>query len=487
MTFTLQRRASGVLLHPTSLPGPHAIGDLGPEAFRFVDFLAAAGQKWWQMLPVCPPDPWNSPYQSLSSFAGNTLLISLEELGVHVSPVESPRADFLRAAQIKETGFRQAFASFRPTPEFEAFRRTEKAWLDDYALFMALRKVHDNAAWTSWDPDLRSRKPTALKKAAKQFEDEIRYHEFLQFAFFRQWSAIKDYAHGKGIGLIGDLPIYVAHDSAEVWSNPDIFELDEQGRQTFVAGVPPDYFCETGQRWGNPLYRWDVLKRRKYDWWIARLQSILGRFDAVRLDHFIGFHRYWEIPAEAKTAQAGAWKKGPGSDFFKAVFQSIKNAQFIAEDLGSITPEVDALREEFDLPGMRVIQFMFVADPGVKKYQPHNFTRRLAVYTGTHDNDTIKGWFDSQAGFQQDSDAKRALRYAGATGQEPHWDMIRMAMMSVADTAVFPVQDLLGLGSDARMNRPGTDQGNWQWRLSAGALTPDVAARLRSLVELYDR
>jgi 4-alpha-glucanotransferase len=254
-----------------------------------------------------------------------------------------------------------------------------------------------------------------------------------------------------------------------------------------VAGVPPDYFCETGQRWGNPLYRWDVLKRRKYDWWIARLQSILGRFDAVRLDHFIGFHRYWEIPAEAKTAQAGAWKKGPGSDFFKAVFQSIKNAQFIAEDLGSITPEVDALREEFDLPGMRVIQFMFVADPGVKKYQPHNFTRRLAVYTGTHDNDTIKGWFDSQAGFQQDSDAKRALRYAGATGQEPHWDMIRMAMMSVADTAVFPVQDLLGLGSDARMNRPGTDQGNWQWRLSAGALTPDVAARLRSLVELYDR
>jgi 4-alpha-glucanotransferase len=441
----LSRRASGLLLHPTSLPG----GDLGPEAFKFADFLEAAGQKWWQMLPVSPPDPWNSPYQSLSSFAGNTNLISVEKLGAPL---------------------REAFRSFRGGSEFDAFRRREKAWLEDFARFMALREAHQGAAWTSWEntrPD----------------PDAVRFYEFAQFIFFKQWSELKAYCGSKGIGLIGDLPIYVAHDSAEVWANPDLFKLDERGLPTVVAGVPPDYFSETGQRWGNPIYRWDVLKRRHYDWWLARLQSMLTRFDAVRLDHFIGFHRFWEIPASSKTAKEGEWRPGPGSDFFKTVFAKIKGAQIIAEDLGSITPEVEALRDEFDLPGMRVIQFMFGPDEGVKKYQPHNFSRRLVVYTGTHDNDTLCGWLAEQAKLPGETDAMRALAYAKSDGKEPHWDLIRLALESLADTAILPVQDILGLGSEARMNRPGTDVGNWQWRLSGGMLTPDVAKRLRAVTE----
>lgn len=449
MRLKLSRRASGLLLHPTSLPG----GDLGPEAYRFVDFLTAAGQTWWQMLPVCPPDPWDSPYQSLSSFAGNPKLISEEKLGA------PPR---------------EAFASFRGGEEFEEFRRREGAWLNAYARFMALREAHGGAAWTSWG-------------AVEPDEREVRYHEFVQFIFFKQWAELKAYCGAKGIGLIGDLPIYVAHDSAEVWSNREIFELDERGMPTAVAGVPPDYFSETGQRWGNPIYRWDILKRRRYDWWVARLESMMARFDAVRLDHFIGFHRYWEIPASSRTAKEGEWKPGPGEDLFATVFRKIRHAQFIAEDLGSITPEVEALRERFGMPGMRVIQFMFGPDEGVKKYQPHNFTRKLVVYTGTHDNDTICGWFAAQAVLPGETDAQRALAYAKADGKEPNWDMIGLALESKADTAIFPVQDILGLGSEARMNRPGTEVGNWRWRLSPGMLTPEVASRLRALTRQYGR
>lgn len=482
---SLARRASGVLLHPTSLPGPGEWGDLGPEAFRFADFLAEAGQRWWQMLPIGPVGAADSPYLSSSSFAGDPRLVSLEALA---------RDGLLPRAQrsgSREAWLRYAFERFRSRPralsELAAFRNRCRHWLPDYALFEALRNAYRGATWTAWQAPLRDRHPRALARARRALATEIRFHEFVQYAFERQWAALRAHCADRGIGLIGDVPIFVSHDSADVWAHPEIFRLDARGRPQVVAGVPPDYFSRTGQLWGNPLYRWEVLRRRGYDWWLARLRAAFARFDAVRLDHFIGFHRYWEVPAGARTAVHGRWRPGPGAPFFEAVFRSLGRVQLIAEDLGRITPEVEALRDRFGLPGMRVLQFAFGSDPGSERYRPHRYPRNCVVYTGTHDNDTLVGWFRGASAPHVARERAFALRYAASDGREVHWDFIRLAWSSVANTAIVPAQDLLGLGSEARMNTPGVPTGNWRWRLRPRQLGPPIARRLRELTETYGR
>jgi 4-alpha-glucanotransferase len=483
------------------------MGDLGPGAYRFADFLADSHQGWWQMLPVSPTGFGNSPYMSPSAFAGNELSISLERLAddglLHLQDAEPPkdatpeRVNYQAAARFKHAMLRQAFQEFRKRaasdPEFQEFRGQAASWLPDFALFGALRDAHGGAPWTGWDPDVRSRKPQALSAARERLADEVLYQEFLQYEFHRQWVALREYCHQRGVGLIGDIPIFVAHDSVDVWAHPDIFAVDSLGHLTVMAGVPPDYFARDGQLWGNPLYRWDVLRERGYDWWIDRFRTTFDRFDAVRLDHFIGFQRYWEVPADARTARNGRYSPGPGAHFFESVFKTLGPLELIAEDLGNVTPEVVALRNRFDFPGMRVLQFAF-ADGSSCIHLPHTFPRRCAAYTGTHDNDTTAGWFHdrgSPTSTRSPEEIRRehefVLRYAGTDGREIQWDLIRLALMSVADTAVFPLQDVLGLGSEARMNTPGTSQGNWEWRCPQAALSGEVACRLALLTDTYSR
>ena len=455
------------MAHITSLPG----GNLGTGAHQFADFLAGAAQCWWQMLPVSPTGLGNSPYMSPSAFAGNERLIAVEGR--------------LSAA------FRSFEKNAATDPAFEQFREEQAYWLNDYVLFRALRDAHNGQPWTNWEPGLRSRKPGALAAASKHLAGAVLYQEFLQYEFDRQWKVLRDYCHARGVGLIGDIPIFVAHDSADVWAHPDIFALDKLGNPAVVAGVPPDYFAKDGQLWGNPLYRWDALDERGYDWWLERLRTTFRRFDAVRLDHFIGFHRYWEVPAGEPTARNGRYLPGPGARFFTTVFKKLGPLELIAEDLGVVTPEVEALRDKFDLPGMRVLQFAFGGD---RNALPYTYPRRSVVYTGTHDNDTIVGWFHDQGSHGSTRTPEEihrerdlALRYLGTDGRKIHWDMIRLALMSAADTAIFPVQDVLGLGSEARMNTPGTSRGNWAWRLSEGALSPRIAERLALVAETYGR
>ncbi len=507
--FELSRRASGVLLHPTSLPGPHGSGDIGACARRFVDFLAEAGQRWWQMLPAAPPGYGNSPYSAQSAFAGNPLLIDLGALARHglidatalerdAQDLPRERVDFARMQRVRETHLEAAFAASRreagPRAGFEAFCERSRGWLDDFALFHALKRAHGDVEWTRWEFEYRTRVPAALERARARFADAIVRVKFEQHLFDEQWRALRAYAHERGVGLIGDVPIFVAHDSADVWRYPELFRLDDNGIPTVIAGVPPDYFSKTGQRWGNPLYRWRRLKRTGYAWWVERMKVTLGRFDAIRLDHFIGFHRYWEIPADEPTAIVGRWMKGPGKDLFRILKAQLGALPLIAEDLGVVTPAVKALRDRFDLPGIRVLQFAFGNDPCAPDFLPHNYPRRCVVYTGTHDNDTTVGWFTEPGGerstrtqAQVEREREAAMRYLGSDGRQIHWDMIRMALLSVADLAIFPVQDLLGLGTDARMNTPGTSAGNWEWRVEKDALTHDLAARLRGLTETYGR
>lgn len=506
---TLSTRASGVLLHPTSLPGPYGTGDLGPAAREFVDFLAASAQRWWQMLPVAPMGPGDSPYAAPSAFAGNPLLLSLEDVAKtglltrrEVAPprgLAAGRAKFGAAWAFKEPLLRRAFDRFSKDADeaerqaFDGFRAGAACWLPDYALFAALKGLHGGKAWSDWDRSLRLRDREALAGARTSHADEVRFHEFLQFLFDRQWQALRTRANGRGIGLIGDLPIFVARDSADVWANPEVFELDAEGMPLRVAGVPPDYFSATGQLWGNPVYRWDVLREHGYGWWVGRLRSTYQRFDAVRIDHFIGFSRFYAIPAGEKTAVNGKYEPGPGADFFERVLAALGPVALIAEDLGTVTPEVKALRDQFGFPGMRVLQFAFSTDGESPSYLPHNHVRRCVVYTGTHDNDTSAGWYRTteyrNARERKRGEAERALcrRYAASDGREIHWDLIRLGMASVADTAIFPAQDLLGLGSDARMNLPGTADGNWSWRLRAGQLGPRVAKRLADMTCTYGR
>jgi 4-alpha-glucanotransferase len=504
---TIDQRTSGILLHPTSLPGPHGSGDIGPAAYAFADWLAEAGQSWWQMLPVVPPAGGNSPYQSTSAFAGSPGLISLDLLAAQglLTPADleggpgGDRVDFAATEAFREERLRRAFDAFRnQTTGHEGFLRfceEERPWLDDYALFCALKKQFNSAAWTDWDPALRLRHPEALAEARERSIVEVRYHQFVQYEFHRQWKALRDHCDTLGLGLFGDLPIFVAHDSADVWARPDEYYLREDGTPAVVAGVPPDYFSATGQRWGNALYRWDAHRRRGYDWWVARLASMFKKFHAVRIDHFIGFYRYWEIDAACQTAIEGRYRPGPGAAFFEALGHALggKQLPIVAEDLGVITPEVKALRERFKLPGMRVLMFSFGTDAGAREYWPHTIGPDVVAYTGTHDNDTARGWFDELTAKAQQGDAEAAkqrafvLRYLDSNGERVHWDLVRLAWQSAATLAVAPVQDLLGLGTGARMNVPGTAENNWTWRLDVGALTAELASEVRELTVTYGR
>ncbi len=504
---TLDQRASGVLLHPTSLPGPHGSGDLGPAAYAFADWLAEAGQGWWQVLPVVPPAGGNSPYQSTSAFAGSPLLVSLEMLAAEgllgdadlEGGPEGARVDFAAAGAFREARLRRAFEAFRSKGEghdgFLHFCEKERAWLDDYALFCALKGDFASTAWTNWDEPLRARRPDALAAARDRLLPEVRYHQFVQYQFHRQWRALREHCEKLGVGLFGDLPIFVAHDSADVWARQDEYFLNGDGTPSVVAGVPPDYFSATGQRWGNALYRWDVQRARGYDFWVARMASMLEKFHAVRIDHFIGFHRYWEIDAACETAIEGRYRPGPGAHFFEALAGALGGGRLpiVAEDLGIVTPEVQALRERFRLPGMRVLLFSFGTDAGARDFWPYTFGRDIVAYTGTHDNDTARGWFDELTAKTQAGDAAAAkqrafvLRYLDSDGTRTHWDLVRLAFQSAATLAVVPVQDLLGLGNEARMNVPGTLENNWAWRLEAGALSAELASELRELTQTYAR
>jgi 4-alpha-glucanotransferase len=433
-------RSAGLLCHITSLPG------LGEEAYRFVEFCVSAGQRWWQLLPVAPAGAGGSPYSALSAFAGSEELLTRETLG--------------------DNGFR-------------AFRHRNRFWLDDYALFRALRAAHEEASWTSWPRGLRDREPRAMARARDAHAVAIEHFERAQYDFERQWAALKSYANERGVALIGDLPIFVAHDSADVWAHRRIFKLGSNGKPTVVAGVPPDYFSADGQRWGNPHYRWDVLKRRRYDWWIARVRRMFKLFDAVRLDHFLGFLRAWEVPARARSARRGRWAPGPGEALFKAVRRAVGRRLMIAEDLGLLTPRAARLRDRLGLPGMRVLHFSFGGNPDDL---PHAFPRDSVVYTGTHDNNTTRGWFKEGG-----ADRERARRYAGCRRDSIHWGLIRVAYASPSNLAVVPVQDLLGLDARARLNTPGTTKGNWRWRLRRGALDRKLARRLHELKEATGR
>jgi 4-alpha-glucanotransferase len=486
-------RSSGILLHPTSLPGRFGIGDLGPAAYAFVDFLAAAGQRIWQVLPLGPTGYGDSPYQSFSSFAGNPLLISPErmiESGYlepqdvgHVPDLPDERIDFGAVIDFKQALLDRAFARFRGGSDYDQFCGHNAAWLEDFALFTALKQAHGGGAWTGWPPELLRREPHALDEASRSLAREIERVKFVQFLFFDQWHALRDYAGARDIRLIGDVPIFVAHDSADVWANPELFYLNPDGQPTVVAGVPPDYFSATGQLWGNPLYRWGVFAKTGYRWWIERLRAALNLVDLVRLDHFRGFEAYWAIPAPAENAIIGTWEPGPGGALFYALEEAFgAPLPIIAEDLGVITKAVVALRDGFQLPGMRILQFAFTADTA-SAFLPHNYVRHTVAYTGTHDNDTTAGWFAKL----DDATREQVLRYTGTDGHEIHWDFIRLLMQSVADTVVFPLQDVLGAGEHARMNLPGSTGSNWQWRFQAGDLTLPIAARLAGMVEAYGR
>jgi 4-alpha-glucanotransferase len=494
-----QQRFSGVLLHPTSLPGPHGIGDLGRSAHQFVDFLADAKQSLWQVLPLGPTGYGDSPYASFSSHAGNPLLIDLEALvedgdleAEDLIPLSSLPLDSIDYGAVIPAKMRllqrasvryQRHASRSRRQAFERFCSEKSHWLDDYALFMALKQAHDGAMWNKWELDLVQRKPSAVNRWSSQLADEIYFHKYVQFQFSVQWSALRHYANEQGIRMLGDIPIFVAEDSADVWSRPDVFHVDRQGRLSVVAGVPPDYFSPTGQRWGNPLYRWDVIAADGFKWWIERIQSALEWVDALRIDHFRGFQDYWEIPAKEPTAVKGRWMPGPGDAFFDALRSALGNdLPIIAEDLGMITDEVHALRQRTGLPGMKVLHFAFGGDPD-HEYLPHNHTPDCVVYLGTHDNDTTVGWFDSLSPLER----KFCLRYLGRDGHDIAWAMMHVAFMSVGRVVIVTAQDLLKLGSAARMNTPGVPSGNWQWRYRPGAHDEGIARWLGELTETFAR
>jgi 4-alpha-glucanotransferase len=467
-------RASGILLHPTSLPGPYGIGDLGPSAYRFADWLAAEGQRIWQVLPVGPVGYGESPYASFSAFAGNPLLLTIDDADARDLPVfPADHVDYERVVPWKIAALRRVF---RRKADDRDRRDAAPAWLDTFARFMALKVANGGVAWRDWDPAIQ---PDA---------DEIEFQRFLQLEFIHQWCGLKSYCNARGIRIMGDVPIYVAMDSADVWAQPDLFRFD------VVSGVPPDYFSATGQLWGNPIYRWDRMEADGFSWWIDRTRAALEIFDFVRMDHFRGFEAYWEVPAGDATAERGRWVNGPGAKLFRALEAALGPLPIVAENLGVITPEVEAIRDEFDFPGMAVLQFAFGNDPQAPTFQPHNYPRNLAAYTGTHDNDTVMGWWRSEGGDSIRTPAdiaaekQKARDYLGLppTGEVPmHQVMIRALLASVADTVVFPMQDVLGLGAEARMNTPSVASGNWRWRMTPAqfaSLPP-----LRRMSELYGR
>ncbi len=493
-------RASGILLHPTSLPGRYGIGDLGKHAYHFVDYLQAAGQTYWQVLPLGPTSYGDSPYQALSAFAGNANLISLDkliELGwlteadvAGMPEFPDYRVDYGPVIDFHNRMLTQAYERFTASANagykaaFTGWCEKNAYWLNDYALFIALKMENGQRAWVEWPEELALARPDALKAARERLAGEIDKYCFRQWLFFAQWDDLKTYANARGIRIIGDLPIFVAHDSSDVWANRHLFTLDERGKPTTVAGVPPDYFSITGQYWGNPLYKWDLIKADGYRWWIDRMRAILEMVDLVRIDHFRAFEDYWEIPVnEARTAVDGEWVKGPNVDFFHALKEALGELPIIAEDLGEITVEVEKLRDALGLPGMKVLQFGW-SDPD-NEFLPHNYTTsNCVVYTGTHDNNTVLGWWMGEG-----TEGERAYfqSYIDHDMGEPHWEMIRLGMMSVAHTFIAPLQDVLGFGSDTRMNTPGVEQGNWSWRFSPEWLNHPSRERLAHFTRIFAR
>ncbi len=489
-------RSAGILLHPTSLPSRGGIGDFGPAAYQFVDSLAAARQGLWQVLPLGPLGYGNSPYSSTSAFAGNPLLISMERLASHgwiareklsriaaeSGPVEYGRIFASKMPLLFEAARGFVAASSIARERFDRFCSENAWWLDDFVLFDSLRSRYKLASWNEWPRELARREPGALDRARKELADDLRVRSALQFAFYEQWQAVRRYAAENRVRIVGDVAIFVNYDSADVWMHRDLFRLNDNLESEVVSGVPPDFFSKTGQRWGNPLYRWDVMKEQGYEWWIQRLRWATRNSDYIRLDHFRGFDQFWEIPASDPTAINGRWVDGPRDDLFHKLREALGGLPFFAEDLGYITPEVHALRERLKIPGMAVLQFGF-GDEGAHMYLPHRATGKV-IYTGTHDNDTTIGWFNSGAA---DHERRNAECYLGRCEDGVHWAFIRAAQNSVADFALIPMQDVLGLGSEARMNTPSLDNGNWSWRLAPGQFTSELSAKLASLVGVTDR
>ena len=497
----MDKRASGILLHITSLPSPFGIGDMGPEAYRFADFLAEAKQSYWQILPLNPTERiyGNSPYHSIAAFAGNPLLISpqllvqdnwLTRADCEPAP-KGPqgRVDYDMVVPYKERLFTIAYERFAKAEdrvEYDQFCSQNSSWLEDFALFVALKAHFDGKAWSEWPPEARDRQPQALGALKEELHEAIERQKFLHYLFFRQWLALKRYCNEKAVRIIGDIPIYVDYDSVDVWSHPALFKLDEYKKPSAVAGVPPDYFSSTGQLWGNPVYRWDVLKERRFDWWLQRIGHTLDLYDAVRIDHFRGLVAYWEVPAGEQTAIHGQWVEAPVYDFFETLRTHYPSLPVIAEDLGLITPDVREVMQHFGLPGMKVLLFAFGEDDPQHPYLPHNYEENAVVYTGTHDNNTARGWFENEA---KPADKKRLFRYLGrkVPAREVPWELIRLAMESRANLAVIPMQDILGLGEEARMNLPATGEGNWEWQLKPGQFSPKLTEKLRAMTETYGR
>lgn len=503
-TFTLDQRRAGVLLHPTSLPGPYGSGDLGRGARNFVDWLARAGMGWWQMLPIVPVGPGNSPYSSTSAFAGTALLVDLEALAQEglltrgeLRPPPGMRADRVRYSAVERfrlSRLRLAQRRFsrdgraQQSAVFERFRTDQADWLDDYTLFRALATRYRTTAWHKWPRELRRREPRALARARQELAGEIDFHAFIQFQFERQWAALRAYAGARGVGLMGDVPIFVAGESSDVWANQALFRLDAFGRAKEVSGCPPDSFSRTGQLWGHPLFAWPAHEKSRFRWWIARFRRTLALFDAVRIDHFLGFYQHWVVSGRAKTAQHGHYEKSPGRALFRAVHAAIRRPQIVAEDLGNVVPGAVELRDACGYPGMRILQNAFWE--GARFDQPHNYPRNCVAYTGTHDNETALGWFrglDARRGADGLTTRARALRYLNAGAGEIGAAMIRALYASPANTVIVPMQDILGLDNRARMNTPATARGNWEWRMKPAAATGQQARRLRELAETYER
>ncbi len=484
-------RSAGILLHPTSLPGPHGIGDLGPEAHRFIELLADAGMTLWQMLPLGPTGFGDSPYQCFSAFAGNRLLVHVAGDG---GDFPAHRVEYDRVIPHRRALLRQATSAMTPDASYRAFVAKQAGWLEDFALFMALKEAHGGAPWTAWETGAARRDPDALATWSARLAEDVEHVRREQFLFFSQFGALRRACAARGIRLMGDLSIYVAHDSADVWANPELFRLDALGRPVVQAGVPPDYFSATGQLWGNPLYDWDAMRATGYDWWVRRMRAAFAEFDVVRLDHFRGFESCWEVPAADTDAVRGHWAPGPGAELFDAITKALGPLPIVAENLGVITPAVEALREAFGYPGMSILQFAFADEEDGSDYLPHNLRPDCVLYTGTHDNDTLVGWWTSDAAADPARTEAAILRerdfvrrYLDTDGDEIHWTLIRTALASVADTVIMPLQDVLGLGSEARMNRPGEAQGNWAFRFTWDQCAPNLLRRLRELVTLYGR
>lgn len=498
----MNKRRSGILLHITSLPSPYGIGDFGPCAYKFIDFLAETNQCLWQILPLNPTStPYgNSPYSSCSAFAGNHIVISpdmLVEEGLLAKPdidsgrrLPNDRTDYANATIYKEGILQKAYNNFqiqkKEKHDFPLFCEQNTHWLDDYTLFIALKEHFQGKAWSDWPPEIKYRKPDVMDAWREKLKERTEKERFIQYIFFKQWYKLKEYCNKKNIQIIGDIPIYVTYDSADVWSHPELFKLDKNEQPSFVAGVPPDYFSETGQRWGNPIYRWDFHKETGFLWWIKRIEHNMKLFDIVRLDHFRGFVAYWEIPTHEETAINGTWVEAPVEDFFTTIFKHFPNLPLIAEDLGTITPDVKLVMQMFQFPGMKLLLFAFGDDVAKNPYAPHNYEKNCVVYTGTHDNNTIKGWFKNET---NEETRKKLFKYLGRDVSEANVcrELIRLAMMSVANTAIIPMQDILELDEEARMNLPATTENNWVWKLLPEQLTPSVVYELKEITGIYGR